>query len=348
MVETLLHEMIHAYLFVTHNNKDREGHGPEFIKHMERLNRAGGYNITVYHSFTQEVDYYRLHHWQCEGKCKKLVKRAMNRAPGKHDVWWSRHESYCGGEFKKIKEPPPKEKKPKKDKKKIKDLIPSNKLITNYFSKDGEESKGSGKRSREESETESKEAKKIGKRKREDTESKSKSKSTSSKSGKRKRDEETKSEYERPWKIKREGTNAKSKSESEQSFKRGREEAETRSKSESEQSGRGRQETETRSKSESEQSEKKQQIEIREETETRSKSESEQSGKRKREQIDITGEDDTKETKGTSTMPIFIEEEREVTVLPVRTGYLAKQVTCPVCHTRVALGNLNDHLDSCL
>jgi len=26
------HEMIHAYLFVTRNNRDRDGHGPEFTK----------------------------------------------------------------------------------------------------------------------------------------------------------------------------------------------------------------------------------------------------------------------------------------------------------------------------
>ena len=37
LVETLLHEMIHAYLFVTDNNRDRDGHGPEFHKHMYRL-----------------------------------------------------------------------------------------------------------------------------------------------------------------------------------------------------------------------------------------------------------------------------------------------------------------------
>lgn len=42
LVETLLHEMIHAFLFVTHNNKDRDGHGPEFHKHMYRINAESG------------------------------------------------------------------------------------------------------------------------------------------------------------------------------------------------------------------------------------------------------------------------------------------------------------------
>lgn len=45
--QTLLHEMIHALLFVTQNNRDRDGHGPEFCKHMNRINQASGTKITV-------------------------------------------------------------------------------------------------------------------------------------------------------------------------------------------------------------------------------------------------------------------------------------------------------------
>lgn len=45
--QTLLHEMIHALLFVTQNNRDRDGHGPEFCKHMNRINKASGTKITV-------------------------------------------------------------------------------------------------------------------------------------------------------------------------------------------------------------------------------------------------------------------------------------------------------------
>lgn len=45
--QTLLHEMIHALLFVTQNNRDRDGHGPEFCKHMNRINQASGSKITV-------------------------------------------------------------------------------------------------------------------------------------------------------------------------------------------------------------------------------------------------------------------------------------------------------------
>ena len=72
LIETLLHEMIHAYLFITANNKDRDGHGPEFVKEMNRINALENCNITIYHNFTDEVDYYRNHIWRCNGSCQTL------------------------------------------------------------------------------------------------------------------------------------------------------------------------------------------------------------------------------------------------------------------------------------
>jgi hypothetical protein len=54
-VETLLHEMIHAYLFVTDGNDDHDGHGPHFHEHMFRINKDAGTNISVYHNFHDEV-----------------------------------------------------------------------------------------------------------------------------------------------------------------------------------------------------------------------------------------------------------------------------------------------------
>ncbi|XP_054617906.1 DNA-dependent metalloprotease SPRTN [Dunckerocampus dactyliophorus] len=111
LVETLLHEMIHALLFVTHNNRDREGHGPEFCKHMNRINKDSGTNITVYHNFNDEVDVYRQHWWRCDGPCQNrrpyfgYVKRAMNRAPSALDPWWGDHQRTCGGTYTKVKEP---------------------------------------------------------------------------------------------------------------------------------------------------------------------------------------------------------------------------------------------------
>nr|XP_015202082.1 PREDICTED: sprT-like domain-containing protein Spartan [Lepisosteus oculatus] len=120
LVETLLHEMIHALLFVTQNNRDRDGHGPEFCKHMNRINKASGTNITIYHSFHDEVDLYRTHWWRCDGPCQTrrpffgYVKRATNRAPSARDPWWPQHQQTCGGTFIKVKEPEDYGKKGKK------------------------------------------------------------------------------------------------------------------------------------------------------------------------------------------------------------------------------------------
>lgn len=111
LVETLLHEMIHAYLFVTNNDKDWEGHGPEFCKHMHRINCLTGANITVYHNFHDEVEEYRRHWWRCDGPCQfkepyyGYVKRSTNRAPSAHDYWWATHQKTCGGTYVKVKEP---------------------------------------------------------------------------------------------------------------------------------------------------------------------------------------------------------------------------------------------------
>uniref|UniRef100_A0A8R1DT24 Protein with SprT-like domain at the N terminus n=1 Tax=Caenorhabditis japonica TaxID=281687 RepID=A0A8R1DT24_CAEJA len=107
LVETLLHEMIHAFLFVKERNRDRDGHGPQFQAHMHRINAAGGTNITIYHSFHDEVRLFKQHWWRCTGPCKErrpffgYVKRSSNRAPGKNDRWWSQHQATCGGHFEK-------------------------------------------------------------------------------------------------------------------------------------------------------------------------------------------------------------------------------------------------------
>lgn len=53
-VETLLHEMIHAYVFMTRGISG--GHGSEFLFHMDRINKETGASITVQHGFVEEVD----------------------------------------------------------------------------------------------------------------------------------------------------------------------------------------------------------------------------------------------------------------------------------------------------
>ncbi|XP_053613127.1 DNA-dependent metalloprotease dvc-1 [Plodia interpunctella] len=111
LVETLLHEMIHAYLFITCQDRERDGHGPNFKAHMHRINRSAGLNITIYHDFHDEVELYLTHWWRCNGPCQKkkpyfgVVRRSVNKAPGTADHWWNYHQKYCGGTFVKIKEP---------------------------------------------------------------------------------------------------------------------------------------------------------------------------------------------------------------------------------------------------
>ncbi|GIQ81200.1 hypothetical protein KIPB_002121 [Kipferlia bialata] len=104
-VNTLLHEMIHAYLFTLNVIEQEEnGHGPRFLAEAARVNKASGANVTVYHNFHGEVDHYRQHVWECK-KCGKTLCRAMNRWPSPCHT--------CRGQWLKIAEPTPKKgKKP--------------------------------------------------------------------------------------------------------------------------------------------------------------------------------------------------------------------------------------------
>lgn len=125
--ETLLHEMIHAWMFLE-KIRDQGDHGPRFQERMNFINRASfadhqrppqGYSITVYHSMHAEVDQYRTHHWQCP-KCGNVVKRAMNRPPQEADCRgrqgkgpdckdtkcaYHMHQRFCGSDYTKIAEP---------------------------------------------------------------------------------------------------------------------------------------------------------------------------------------------------------------------------------------------------
>jgi hypothetical protein len=101
------------------------------VSHSQQINKAIGANITVYHTFRDEVDLYRVHwhfslfisffslvlshdfRWKCGGRCGQIIKRSMNRAPGPHDYWWNRHTRECGGKFVKIKKPPKNKEKQK-------------------------------------------------------------------------------------------------------------------------------------------------------------------------------------------------------------------------------------------
>lgn len=116
VIDTLLHEAIHSYFFITTSwrhsrGDDGTGHGEGFLMLADAVNNHGGYSVSVFHTFHDEVDSYRTHVWECDGPCKSrapflgLVKRSMNRVPGKGDSWWAEHLEECGGSFTKVAEP---------------------------------------------------------------------------------------------------------------------------------------------------------------------------------------------------------------------------------------------------
>lgn len=111
-INTLLHEMIHAYIFIKFGGSlQRDGHGPDFQAIMARINGLAGTNITIYHGFHDEVRACRKHVWRCDGPCRDRApfygwcRRAMNRAPQPADTWWVDHQRSCGGTFHKISGP---------------------------------------------------------------------------------------------------------------------------------------------------------------------------------------------------------------------------------------------------
>ena len=115
-INTLLHEAIHAYFFITTSWRHSRGddgtrHRVGFQLLADAINNHGNYEVTIYHTFHEEVDSYRTHVWQCDGPCKTQppffgqVKRSMNRAPGKGDTWWAKHVAECGGTYTKVSEP---------------------------------------------------------------------------------------------------------------------------------------------------------------------------------------------------------------------------------------------------
>ena len=75
---------------------------------MKKINLESGLNITVYHNFYDEVEHFRKYIWKCNGICVNkspyfgIVKRQINRAPGKNDNWWGKHQVECGGTFEKV------------------------------------------------------------------------------------------------------------------------------------------------------------------------------------------------------------------------------------------------------
>jgi len=111
LINTLIHEMIHAWEFVAARGGSHDAHGAEFLRIARALNEALGCSVTVFHTFNNEVALYQRHWWQCGGPCRSkapffgIVKRAMNRPPGPSDPWFAQHKATCGGVYTKVKEP---------------------------------------------------------------------------------------------------------------------------------------------------------------------------------------------------------------------------------------------------
>lgn len=48
-------------------NDGVDGHGPDFVKKMMEINKVTGLQLSVYHTFHDEVDRSREHVWLCDG-----------------------------------------------------------------------------------------------------------------------------------------------------------------------------------------------------------------------------------------------------------------------------------------
>jgi hypothetical protein len=136
LANTLLHELIHAWLFATGRHAGDGDHGPLFQAKAAAINAApasdadplrplGGYRVTLTHDWREEVALYRTHEWRCEA-CGATVARASNRPPQPADCPVRRpspaacaaarggracahhaHEAGCGGTWVKTRAPEP-------------------------------------------------------------------------------------------------------------------------------------------------------------------------------------------------------------------------------------------------
>lgn len=93
IVETLLHEMIHAYLMVI-GREDYEEHGRRFMAELDRLNKALGVRMECEHDIDTDTEALKPYLWRCNGRCEAEQRRANKREPGE-----SHHEPGCDGEF---------------------------------------------------------------------------------------------------------------------------------------------------------------------------------------------------------------------------------------------------------
>ncbi|KAH0464328.1 hypothetical protein IEQ34_007114 [Dendrobium chrysotoxum] len=83
---SLLHEMIHAFLWIKRNNKSRR-HDSYFWAIANEINSSckdddqrprSGYNINDQHMFHDEAETATVHHWMCKS-CGHVIKRDIDR-----------------------------------------------------------------------------------------------------------------------------------------------------------------------------------------------------------------------------------------------------------------------------
>lgn len=108
LVNTLLHEMIHAY--VHQKGLPGRSHGTSFLVHMNRINKAAATDITVFHSWRDEVKALKKYHWRCTGDIcqaygptRGTISLPTRRKPNRFDHSFRFHEKYnCTGTFETI------------------------------------------------------------------------------------------------------------------------------------------------------------------------------------------------------------------------------------------------------
>ncbi|XP_063813454.1 DNA-dependent metalloprotease SPRTN-like [Pseudophryne corroboree] len=95
--------MIHAYMYKTQIEESEE-HGRAYKTLMNAINHLHGTNITVFHTFHQEVLNLKCHQWQCD-RCHAGIKRSMDRPLSSREKWWMAHAKTYGSTLQKV-EPP--------------------------------------------------------------------------------------------------------------------------------------------------------------------------------------------------------------------------------------------------
>jgi predicted SprT family Zn-dependent metalloprotease len=94
IASTLAHEMIHQWQYDV--LKRRPNHGPDFLKKMTQINRAGMVAITMYHSLKDEVVALARFAWRCR-QCGCVYRRQRRTIkPRRH------HCSVCRGSLQEL------------------------------------------------------------------------------------------------------------------------------------------------------------------------------------------------------------------------------------------------------